>query len=151
MDLDFTIINNDERYEISILEGQRRMFGNPALVNRFHIAFLKDAKVIVGNSTFDADYFGGSGGKFISNNLVKSNPDAIIGAINIVVTNTVNSLKATETDDMPDTEKLDSAIVTGVTVTNANVVEANIEIIPVEIESSEELSLRVPIIKKDWK
>ena len=150
MDLNFSAENTD-KYQISVFEGQKVTYGNPALVNRFNVAFLKDATILVGSNTYDADYCGGGGGKIISNNLVKSNPNAILGAINIVVNNTVTSLKATETEDMPDTEKIHTANIKDISISNSEVVEADIEIVPVETESSEGLSLRIPIIKKSWR
>lgn len=144
MDIDFT---TDLRsgFEISLTSNPKGVTGNRALLNRFELTFLSKRKDYnLGGSTMIQDNYGGDASKFIGVPRVLNDTQGISAAVAISIDQTVESMKNDEPENLPDTEKLDSAELSRIEVIN-DIVTAIIKVNPVEVESYDVLQFNLPI------
>lgn len=148
MDLKQVVTQGATGMIVSVLDSPSQCYGNVAMSNRFRALFLKSQYTLRdSNGNVEYDPIGGNGSRFIGVNQVLGEDQALIGAISIAIDETVESMIATETDNMPDEEKISSATLSDLYI-EQGVVVAEIELVPKKVESVEDLQLRVPIVKR---
>ena len=148
MDLDFTTNLNDG-FEISIDDNTQGVEGNRALLNRFEITFMtKTKRYLIGNTSITIDNYGGNADNFINKPQVLNDIQSIAASVSVAVDKTVESIKNDEPPGIPNTEKLDSAEVIDVNIID-DVIYAQIQVNPVEVEPYTDIMFNLPIIKRN--
>lgn len=146
MDIDFeTVISNENGFQLDLGESGAAVTGNRALVNRFEITFLTNSTSFVYGGQVEVDWFGGNSRAYIAQPTVLTDKQAIAAGVQAAIDSTVESIKAYQ-DGAPDTEKIDSAVITSLDTTNG-VVAVGVRIIPVETEPWVDLRLNLPITR----
>jgi len=147
MDIDFiTDLSSD--FKISLSDNPQGVSGNRALVNRFEITFFtKNRQFLFNDEDIVVDEYGGDAEKLINKPRVLNNVQSIAAAMDIVVSQTVKSMKNNEPSNIPSTEKIDSAKVIGINIIS-DTVYGTVQIFPVETESYEDILFNLPIIRR---
>jgi len=146
MDIDF-ITDLREQFEIAIGDNPQGIDGNRALLNRFEITFLTKTKRYLFGERLVIDEYAGDAEKYINRPQVLNDPQSIAGGISVSIDKTIESMKNDEPEGIPDTEKIDSAELINLEIIN-DVVFAQIQVHPVEVELYQNLVFNLPIIKR---
>jgi len=147
MDIDF-ITDLRDQFEIGIGENPQGVEGNRALLNRFEITFLTKTKMYLFGGKMVVDEYAGDAEKYINRPQVLNDPQSIAGGISVSIDQTVDAMKSDEPPGTPDTEKIESAELINIEIIN-DIVFAQIQVNPVEVELYSNLLFNLPIIKKD--
>ena len=147
-DIDF-ITDLRSGFEISLTNNPQKVVGNRALLNHFEITFLTQAKIYLMGDDQEGflDNFGGNASALVTRPQVINDPEGIVSAITICIERTVQSVLQDQPEDLPNTEKLDSAALLNVDVLNG-IIYAKIQVIPVETENYASLVTNLPVIKR---
>ena len=145
-DIDFITDLTSGSFYITLSDNPGKITGNRALVNRFEITFMTKLRVFILGNQYVTDVYGGDAQKFISQPQVLNNLQSISAAVATAIDLTVQSMLNDQSASIPDTEKLSSAELTNLDVVN-DMINAVIQINPVEVESYDLLKLNLPIIK----
>ena len=145
-DIDFTTDLTNGEFSITLSDNPNLVTGNRALVNRFEITFMTKIRVFILGDQYVTDSFGGNAHKFISQPQVLNNLQSISAAIATAVDLTVQSMLNDQPSSLPDTEKLSKAVLTSLDIVN-DMINAVIEITPVETETYDVLKLTLPITR----
>jgi len=147
MDIDFTT-DLTNGFNISLGDNPKGVSGNRALVNRFEMTFMtKTRRFLFDGATTVVDEYGGDAERLINKPTVLNNNQSIAGAMDVVVEQTVQSMKSDEPPNVPDTEKINSAKVIGITIIS-DVVYGSVQIFPVETELYGDILFNLPIIRR---
>ena len=147
MDIDFITDVADE-FKISFGDNPKAVSGNRALVNRFELTFMtKTRRFLFDNETIVVDEYGGDAERLINKPNILNNNQSIAGSMDVVVEQTVKSMKSDEPPNIPNTEKISNAKVIGINVIN-DIVYGIVQIFPVETESYEDILFNLPIIRR---
>ncbi len=146
MNIDFNTIVRDGTFQIEL--SNRSVYGNRALLNRFEICFLTEAKLFENKGEYIMDSFAGNAYTYVNSPFVLNDLSSIAGGVSIAIDKTVSSLRSNEDDSVPDTEKIRSAALNNISVENG-IVYAAIDVVPLEIEPYSDLKFRLPITKKE--
>ena len=147
MDIDFTTDLRDQ-FKIGIGDNPQGVDGNRALLNRFEIIFLTKTKTYLFEGKVIVDEFAGDAEKYINRPQVLNDPQSIAGGVTVAVDQTVEAMKADEPEGIPDTEKINSAELINIVIVD-DVVFAQIQVHPVEVELYQDLVFNLPIINKE--
>jgi len=145
-DIDFITDLTDGTFKIALGENPVEIIGNRALVNRFELTFMTKSRTFILGDKYVTDNFGGNAQKFISQPQVLNNLQSISAAIATAVDLTVQSMLNDQPGNIPDTEKLSSAELISLDIVN-DMINAIIQIVPVETESYDILKLNLPITR----
>lgn len=147
-DLDF-ITDLTKGFKISLTDTPNKVVGNRALLNRFEIVFLTQAKSYILSSSGEqfVDRFGGNADVLLFSPHAISNPDSLATAISVCIEYTVNSISSSQPERTPKNEKLQGARLLDMYIDNG-VVFATVEVTPVETDSYETLVINLPVIKR---
>lgn len=150
MDIDFhTTLGNT--FAVGVPASAGSVSGNRKLLNRFEIVFMTD-RIEFGPASDplkESTGFGGNANKLMRSGLVLSNPQAIVSVLQTCVDLTVESLKSTETDTDPATERIQSASITELNIEGVEV-KAKIQVVPLETEAWVDMVLNLPITRYDY-
>ena len=145
-DIDFITDLTNGAFYITLSDNPGKITGNRALVNRFEITFMTKLRVFILGNQYVTDTYGGNAQKFVSQPQVLNNLQSISAAVATAIDLTVQSMLNDQSASILDTEKLSSAELTSLDVIN-DMINAVIQINPVEVESYDLLKLNLPIIK----
>jgi len=157
MDLDFAT-DLTEGFQIDVGTNPQGVSGNRALVNQFEIVFLTTSRQYLMSQydptsqtsadTIVIDTFGGNADKFLSVPNAVNDLSSITAAVNSALDQTIKSIKDMQNSlpGISNTEKLSSARMNTLTVV-LDQVFAVIEIIPMQYETYQTLSLNLPILR----
>jgi hypothetical protein len=145
-DIDFITDLSDGTFKIALGDNPKAVVGNRALVNRFELTFLTASRLFILGNKYVTDDFAGNAYKFINQPQVLNNLQSISAAIATAVDLTVQSILDDQPATIPDTEKLLSAELSSLDIVDS-MINAVIQINPVEAESYEVLKLNLPIIR----
>lgn len=135
-----------EGYEITMGNSARTISGNAALLNRFQISFFSDTLTFNGSDgSVLIDAYGGSAMNLVGNPKSISDIRSITVSLAACVSNTVESIKIDTPPDTPGNEKLSSAELGEVTISNG-VIYADVFIHPEIIDSEDILRFSIPVI-----
>jgi hypothetical protein len=145
MDIDFETIVGSQ-FGITFGDSPQIVSGNRALLNRFEIVFMTQTRVMIEGDAVITDNFGGDAFKFIDRPQVLNDIKSISAAIATAVNQTVQSILSDQPNNIPDTEKLQSAVLLGTSVIQGTIF-ANIQVIPIETQPYVDLMFNLPIIR----
>ena len=145
-DIDFITDLTNGVFSITLSKNPNQVTGNRALVNRFEITFMTKLRVFILGNQYVTDTYGGNAQKFISQPQVLNNLQSISAAIATAIDLTVQSILNDQPASIIDTEKLSSANLISLDVVS-DMINAVIEIVPVEVESYDLLKLSLPIVR----
>jgi len=145
MDIDF-ITDLREGFAISLGDNPQAVSGNRALVNRFELTFLTKRRQFILGNKYVADTYGGDASKFINRPQVLNDMQSISASITTAIDQTVQSILDDQPAEIPETEKLESAELISLDITD-DVVVAVIQVNPVEVESYDDLRFNLPITR----
>lgn len=148
-DLDFITDLTNGDFKVSLTENPMKVTGNRALLNRFEIVFLTQAKAyLLGDVEAPViDNFGGGANLLISRPTVLNDLNAITGAITIAIERTVKSMQRDQPDNTPDNEKLLSAELLNIYIQDG-IIMATVKVDPLLVDSYDTLVTNLPIIKR---
>ena len=116
----------------------RSAVGNKALMNNFEKTFLSS---MVFNDIFGVPY-GGNSLNFLGASYNPGDIDTVVALCAIAVDMTVKSMKSDVLNTTrPNTEKIKSASLLSVSITDANGILISINVVPIEKQSDTTLSL----------
>jgi len=145
-DIDFITDLSSGAFQITLGDNPGIVSGNRALVNRFEITFLTKARTFILGNQYVTDTYAGNAQKFINQPQVLNNLQSIAAAIATSIDLTVQSMLNDQPSSLPDNEKISKAELISLDVVN-DVIVAQIQIFPVEVESYDLLKLNLPIIR----
>lgn len=146
--IDFNTIVRDGTFQIEL--SNRAISGNRAMLNRFEICFLTALRTYKNKGVYYVDNFGGNAFNYISKPYVLSDTSTISTALSVSIEKTVQSLQDDERDSMPDTERIKSASLTDLFKDQDSVLNAKINVVPVEVEPYADLQFILPITKREF-
>jgi hypothetical protein len=144
-DIDF-ITDIRQGFSVSLGDNPKSVTGNRALLNRFEITLLTRKREFGLGESIIIDNYGGDADRLINKPRVLSDVRSISAAVKLAMDQTVKSMQEDEPEGLPETEKLAGAEIIEM-LTVADVITASISVLPVEVDSSEELKFNLPIIK----
>jgi hypothetical protein len=134
-----------KQFSISFGEAPQMVSGNRALLNRFEIIFLTNARFVEEGDTVFLDSFGGNAYRLIDRPQVLNDPRNISLSVAVAIEQTVKSILSDQPPTAPNTEKLESANLLGLSIVDG-VIMASIQVIPVETQVFSDLMFNLPII-----
>jgi hypothetical protein len=146
MDIDFSTDLSGGSFEITLTDNPRNVVGNRALVNRFELTFMTKSRTFILGNQYVTDSYGGNAQIFIDRPQVLNNLQSVSAAIATAIDLTVQSMLNDQPASIPDTEKLSSAELISLDIVD-DMVNAVIEIHPVQVESYDILKLNLPITR----
>lgn len=147
MDIDF-LTDLSKSFDIAFDNTPSIASGNRALLNRFEVVMLTGYRQFqdqYGDVAFDN--FGGNAPEVLGIPRSINNIQAVTGSIGVIIEQTIEALKNDQWQNIPDTEKLKDATLVNVLEHNG-VIEAIIDVIPVEAEVYTDLQFRLPITRR---
>ena len=134
-------------FTVSLGQSPKGVTGNRKLVNRFEITFLTNTRVMKEGENYVFDRYGGNAAEFIDKPQILNDPRNISLGIATAIEQTVKSILSDQaSNSIPNTEKLASASLLGLSVANG-VIVASILIVPVETETYDDLVFNLPITR----
>lgn len=134
----------DSGFEVGFGNVVDSVSGNRLLVNRFEIAMFTNPTYYQTTSGVEYDGFGGGMSSLLESPISVNNIQTIAAVLTTCIDNTVQSIISTTPDTSPNTEKLRSAELSFVGASGDTVV-ATVNVVPMELESSDQLLIQIPI------